>query len=221
MKKISIIFIVMLAIVTITTGFSIQSVVAKEQEQRTLDEVITAVGQFVKKEHQLFLSGLDYKAQVTDENIAFWVNGLPISNDELQLRLGLYVSSGTGPQAKDEVNKVIVREKVIKDEVIKLGLTPTDEEINNYISQEKELLKNDLEYKTGVEKIITEWGLTEDEYWNIYERYNVYRILMLDKLGKHVLKDFYSKDKITLEDQEQAKEKWNQFCFRPHIMAES
>lgn len=201
----------MLAIVTITTGFSIQSVVAKEQEQRTLDEVITAVGQFVKKEHQLFLSGLDYKAQVTDENIAFWVNGLPISNDELQLRLGLYVSSGTGPQAKDEVNKVIVREKVIKDEVIKLGLTPTDEEINNYISQEKELLKNDLEYKTGVEKIITEWGLTEDEYWNIYERYNVYRILMLDKLGKHVLKDFYSKDKITLEDQEQAKEKWNQF----------
>ncbi|OPX86643.1 MAG: hypothetical protein A4E52_01497 [Pelotomaculum sp. PtaB.Bin013] len=211
MKKNSIIIIATLLFMAITTGFCIQSGDTKEQKHRTLDEVINATGQFVQKEHQLFLSGLDYTAQVNDKKVAFWVNGLPVSNEELQFRFGLYVSSGTGPQTIDEAKKVFIREKVIQKEVIELGLLPTDKEIDDYIYQEKEMFKNEPEYKAIVEKTIEAWGLTGDEYWNIYERYNVYRILTADKLSKHLLKDFYSKDIITFEDEKQAKEKWDKF----------
>ncbi|MEW6573730.1 MAG: SurA N-terminal domain-containing protein [Bacillota bacterium] len=217
MKRIAAISVVILSLIVIA-GIVIQLGVVKNH--KTLDEIITAAGKFVRDEHELFISGLDYTVEVPGEKVVLWVNGLPISNNELQTRLSLHKASGTGTQTIEEIEKILVEEKVIQSEAAKLGLTPTDEEINAFISQEKETAKNDPEYKAGVEKIIAAWGLSEDEYWNVYERYNVYRILAADKLSRHLLKDYYSKNKITPADEKQAKEKWDEFIAEKVAKAE-
>lgn len=203
------IIIVMVLIFGFAIGFSNSQGNAKEA--KNFDSKMIDVGKHVKNEHKLFLDGLNSIHAVPTGKTICWVNGLPISNDELQMRLLLNQSSGTGPQTLEETQKRLIREKVIEKEAEKLGLIPSTVEINKFIAQEKEQMKYNSEFKDGVEKIISAWGLTEDEYWNVYERYNVYRILILDKLGRNVLNDFYSKDKITPDDEEIAKEKWDKY----------
>jgi len=190
-------------------GILLKQVIAKEQ--KSLGEVLENIGQFVCSKPQLLRDGLNLSKQVPPEKVVAWVNGLPISYDELQFRLGLNKSSDLGPQTLNGVFKEIVREKVIQKEAIKLGIAPTDEEITSYLAREKEIAKQNPEYRSGIEKIITSWNLTEDEYWNLYERYNITRLIILDKLSRHILKDYYSKEGITLDDEKQAKQEWDKY----------
>lgn len=218
MKRLVTFFAVLIAFVVIIYAYGIDSLIAKQQ--KTLDDVITSAGQFVRNERQLFLSGLDYKEELTEDKVVIWVNGLPISNNELQMRFRLQKASGLGTQTIKEVKNELIREKVIKKEAEKLNLLPTDEEVNKFISKEKEIVKNNPEYEAAVKKLISDWGLTEDEYWNVYERYNIYRLVILDKLGRHIISDYYSKDKVFDDDTKKAKEVWNKFVAEKIAKAE-
>lgn len=226
MKRKSIIIITILLFATIFTGYHIQSGSTtelgdnKENNAKILDKTINATGQFVQNNHPLFLSALDRTVKKKDENVAFLVDGISVSSEELQFRFGLCVSSGIGPQTIDGVKEVLIREKLIQKEAARLGVLPTDTEIKEFINKEKETLKNDPEYKAGVEKIIKTWGLTEYEYWNIYEWDNVYRLLTANNLSKYLFKEYYDKDLITFEEDENLKEEWNKFMDNKVIKAE-
>jgi hypothetical protein len=204
-----IISIVLGLLIVVGGGILLKQVTAKEQ--KSLREVLENVGLFVRSKPQSLRDGLNLSKQVPPEKVVAWVDDLPISYDELQFRLGLCKSSGLGPQTLNGVFKEIVEEKVIQKEAIKLGIAPTDEEITSYLDREKEMAKQDPAFRSGIEKIIASWNLTEDEYWNLYERYNITRLITLDKLSRHIQKDYYRKKEITLDEEKQAKQEWDKY----------
>lgn len=208
-RFIFIISIALVSLIALGAGILINQVTAKER--KSLETVLEDVGQFIRSNSELFLDGLNLTKQIPSEEVVAWVNGLPISYNELKFRLGLNTSSGLGPQTLNGVFKLLVREKVIQEEAIKFGLVPTNEEIENYLARKKENAKQSSEYRLIIEKIINSWGITEDKYWNLYERYNITRLMTLDKLSRHVLKDYYSKKERTLEDEKQAKREWDKY----------
>lgn len=111
MKKIVIsISIIALLFIGIAVGFRIQPIEA-EKQNKTPDQLFASTGNYVKDNYNVFLSGLDYKAEIPEDKVVSWVNGLPISNNELQFRYGLNMSSGLGSQDINEVKKTLIREK--------------------------------------------------------------------------------------------------------------
>lgn len=212
MKSIIIASAVLFAVVI--AGYYIQHGSDKELETsleaaNDLDKVINETGQFVQNNRSLFLAALDRDREIKDEDVAFWVNDLPVSNEELRFRFGLWIASGAEPQTIDPVKDILVREKLIQEEATELGLLPTDIETEEFINKEKQSFNNDSDYRDTVGKIIKAWGLTEHEYWNIYEWDNVYRLLTADNLQQYLLKDT---DKID--------EEWNKFIEDKVIKAE-
>lgn len=65
-------------------------------------------------------------------------------------------------------------------------LLPTEEEIQAYLQEEWQLMQAS-QGQADAEKfkaVIDETALTEDSYWNVYERYNVIRILLDENVRK-------------------------------------
>ena len=207
MKRYAALTVVMLLILGFMVGFGSSQSDAKDNSE--FETTINNVGTFISSNKNLFLKGLDISSEKSSENVVCWVNGVPVSNDELQVRLKLNQLSGKGPQTIDDVKKRLIREKVILKEAEKQGVIPTNKEIDKFLEMEKNQMQTIPEFREGVEKIIDAWGLTEEEYWNVYERYNAYRILMLEKLGKKIIPDFYEKEKITFDDDKAAKAKFD------------
>lgn len=112
----------------------------------------------------------------TSELLAIIENKVPISSFEFQLRMNLHEAFGT-VQTPDEMFNKILTEKIILSEAQKVGLLPTEKEIQEMIDWQKEQI-DFLEDGQEILKIIMEAGnLSEDKYWEIYERYNTIRIL--------------------------------------------
>ena len=202
--------ILCLLVVTVITGLGTNKISAADNTNSGLYEVISSVGVFIKANTDM-LSGMELTTSIPDKEVVCWVNGLPISSNELQFRYGLHTSSGLSTQDINEVKNIIIREKIIEKEVADLGITPTTDEVNQFIAKEKEQAKNDPEYKYIVEKLIDTSGITEEVYWNVYERNNVFRLLVADKLSRHLMPEIYNKEVITPDDEKTVTEKWNVF----------
>lgn len=205
--------VISLVLVTSVVLVGIWSVANRSvaQQQKNLDQVMAGIGQFVRSHHEVFANGLKMPSDVPSEKAVAWINGLPISYEELQLRWELDRQAGLGSQKPEDTLKKLVREKAIMKEAISLGLMATEKEVEEYILKEKETAKQDPEFRALIGKIITAWGITEEEYWNVYERYNATRLLTLDKLSRHVLKDFYGREMVTPDDEMRAKEHWDKY----------
>lgn len=198
-------------IVVALLGFQQQRGVAREEQR--FEEIMATVGEFVRSNRQVFLEGLQLPtADLPADKVVATVNGLPISVAELEMRFGLHKASGLGPQSLKEVFEALVREKLWIREAIDRGLLATDEEIDRYIAQEKKQVQENEEFAADIRTIVESWGLTPEEYWNIYERYNVMRLVTNDKLSRQVLKEYYADEMmLTPEVQERMKQAWEQY----------
>ena len=113
--------------------------------------------------------------------LAIVENKVAISSFEFQLRKSLHEAFGTY-QTPDELFKKLLTEKIILLEAQKLELLPTEKEVQEFINWQKEQIEV-IGQDQEILKIILEAGnLNEDEYWNVYERYNTIRILTEKKL---------------------------------------
>ncbi len=107
-----------------------------------------------------------------DRKVVCYVNDIPILQDELSFRTALGFISKY-PRTDAELLDVLTEEKVLQSIAIKHGILPTEEQIAQYIQREQQ---EDSLVRVA-EDICESGALSADEYWNLYERYNVIRLL--------------------------------------------
>lgn len=143
----------------------------------------------------------------TDELLAIIENNVAISSFEFQLRMNLHEALGTF-QTHNELLDKIITEKMILSEAQKLDLLPTEIEIQEMIGWQREQINLSEDSQEILKTIIEAGNLSEDEYWEVYERYNTIRILTEKKLYEHIINIAVDKgdlpeiqnDKISMED---------------------
>ncbi|MBN4051167.1 hypothetical protein JYT99_02930 [bacterium AH-315-E09] len=144
------------------------------------------------------------------------VDGLPIYNDELELRKRIFDVIERNENDSNynlAFNWILLRKHEAKV-ARKLGLSVTDEEISREIEAEKEAVYSPSNnYMSKFRQYVSELGLTEDEYWSDYRRKELRRYLTYLKVKniasvvqkdvssiKFDITDLYYRSRILQED---------------------
>lgn len=168
--------------------FDNNSVYAKNQ--KTISESFEQIGDFVKKNpNYLYQVRTNLKKNdLSPEETVATVNNLPISIAEVEFRKGLNNSAGFKYRDYTDMVNILVEEKLVLDYCAQNNILPTDKDVENYIEIEKGYYDDpNLDHKKMVDEFCENTGLSLEEYWNIYEWYNVYRLLALDNTCKDVI----------------------------------
>ncbi len=176
----------------------------QSKEERDLEAVIANTGQFFKENREMFLNGLSISRDIPDERISFYVNDVPVSHDEVMMSLGVDLAGGVGTTL-EEVKERLTMYALFYQKAQEYGVYPTEEQVNEYLQKQQSGLEENDEGKAMIDLIMEEWGLTEDEFWNVYQKYHAYNMLTALNVQKEVI-PWYFKDEIyTPEDGERAR----------------
>lgn len=155
--------------------------VVVERDYKLLGDTIAASLEDLRTAND---SLLDWTA-VEEADLLLTVNGAPVTRQEWAYRKGM---AAIDPQQRPEREtlQVLIREKVQQAKAMEAGLLPTEEEIQAYLQEEWQLMQESQGQKEAEDfkAVVDETALTEEAYWNVYERYNVIRILLNEKLRK-------------------------------------
>lgn len=192
--------IIILSLSIVTAAFSLSAKNPNnEANQLQLNNVFKKVGNFLK--------GNKDKLQVDKGDIIAKVNNIPIYKSEFELRKGLTLASDAEISNIDNyiLNK-LVREKVEEHLASSYNLKVSQDEINLYIEKEKKEFADYPEANQMLQEMISASGMTSEEYWNTYEKYNVKRLLLFDKLYNTIIENGIRSGKL---------EKTNNTTFSP------
>ncbi len=198
------------------------AVYAEKPKNTRAEETIKASGQFVRSHKDLLKRAVQSLKNIEQppDQIAAWIEAVPLTVGELEFRKGLAASAG--PALEKRAVDVLFEEKVLLNEALKRKILPTPEEVDAFLAWEKKEYQTNPEYRAVVNLILKEWGLSEAEYWEEYEWYNAFRITMCDKLYKAVIKEAEeagqllkpdSSGVITPEVQEARESYWNRYTL--------
>ncbi|WKV07688.1 hypothetical protein Q2T46_08915 [Thermoanaerobacterium sp. CMT5567-10] len=195
---ISLIIILSLSIVTAAFSLSAKNP-SNEANQLQLNNVFKNVGNFLR--------GNKDKLQVDKGDIIAKVNNIPIYKSEFELQKGLTLASDAEISNIDNyiLNK-LVRKKVEEYLASSYNLKVSQDEINSYIEKEKKEFADYPEANQMLQEMISASGMTSEEYWNTYEKYNVKRLLLFDKLYNAIINNGIRSGKL---------EKTNSTTFSP------
>ena len=118
-----------------------------------------------------------------DEDIIMTVNGVPITSQEYEFRNML---NKAYPNSKNEeaILQSLIKEKAELSLALEQNLIPSEEEILQKIQM---LREEDEANGNYAEKFCENTDLTIDEYWSIYDRYNIIRILIDENVFQYYL----------------------------------
>lgn len=202
-----------------------QNNVLYAKDCQTLDDVFKSTGEYVRNHKNLFKEAT--KSVTTfrypDHLVVAQIGDVPLTISELEFRKGIYVSVNPAKGTNDIFNE-LVENKIFINEAVQKGLLPTNAEIDEFLSIHKEKYKSDLGYRDGVDKLIQSWGISEDEYWQEYEWYNAYQIIVIDKVYKDVISEAEHKSELpitgtsdnsseVMKKQELQKSYWHQYTM--------
>ncbi|KKC28550.1 hypothetical protein CDSM653_02468 [Caldanaerobacter subterraneus subsp. pacificus DSM 12653] len=155
----------------------------------------------MKKVSSFFKSNKD-KLEINKGDVIAEVNGIPIYKNEFELRKGLALASGVqADNIDDYVLQKLIKEKVQEYLASKYNIRVSESEINEYIEKEKKEFNEYPEAKKKLDELINASGMTEDEYWNTYERYNARRILLFNKLYNFIVEEGMKKGELKKVEQ--------------------
>lgn len=165
----------------IVLGFS--SFIYAQNDENELKSKFSNFGTISKK-----YMDLDSK----DNTIAFTINGEEITINKINEKKELEQALGKTNIKDSEVVKSIIKNKTLLQQAKKLGVTVSDEEAKNASLHEKELLYDNHtsnEDREAVLEYIKSLGISEDEYWNVYNVKQYKDFLAVNKLYEIVTKD--------------------------------
>jgi len=159
------------------------------EDRPTIDEVMKSTGDYVRSHKSLFAEATDSLKTLHHPGnlVAARIGDVSLSISELEFRKGLSASVNPAKETRHAVFNELIEEKIILNEAVRKGLVPTAEEIEVFLDRELEESKTDPEYRENIDKLINSWDISENEYWQKYEWYNVFRIIAIDKVYKDVL----------------------------------
>ena len=132
-------------------------------------------------------------AEFTEEELLLTVDGVPLPKSELELRKQL-ISYFPKEKTEKELLNRLIQEKVCIAIAKEQNIMPTAEEVEAFLQEEQqdEILQRENQ------KFCVHNRMTIEEYWNIYERYNVIRILALSNVRQYYLDTYHAGiDEIT------------------------
>jgi len=196
------------------------------KDRPTLDDVFESTGEYVRNHKNLLKEATKSLKtfKYPDHLVVAQIGDVPLTISELEFRKGLYASVNPAKGTNDIFNE-LVENKIFINEAVQRGLLPTNAEIDEFLSIHKEKYKSDPEYRDGVDKLIQSWGISEDEYWQEYEWYNAYQIIVMDKVYKDVISEAENKSKLpiirigdnnseVMKKQELQKSYWVQYTMK-------
>ncbi|MFZ5943301.1 MAG: hypothetical protein ACOYVD_04275 [Bacillota bacterium] len=124
--------------------------------------------------------------KATDLTVAATINDTVDLNVEEFMYLKKMYSAYGMDKSDDYIFNVLVEEKVKFAEAEKRGLLPTEKELTDYLKMEQQMAKENPEV---FQELIDASGLTEDEYWNTYERFYATKIVAFGKLSKAIFEE--------------------------------
>jgi hypothetical protein len=134
---------------------------------------------------------------VTGDAIA-WVNDIPISKGEFAFRKGLQEIFGA-PDVEQFIFNILIEEKIVLDYAIKNEIVPTDEQLKEHINYERDPNHTDEKYREIIKAFCEEAGMTEDEYYDSYEKYNAFRLLLNQNAYDYAVEEGRENGKLILD----------------------
>jgi hypothetical protein len=176
----------------------------QSKEERDLEAVIASTGLFFKENREMLMNGLSISRDIPEERISFYVNGVPVSHDEMMMSLGVALAGGID-RTIEEVKERLTMYAIFYQKAQEFGVYPTEEQVNEYLQWEKSGMEETDEGKAMIRLIMEEWGLTEDEFWNVYQKYHAYNMLTALNVQKELIPWYYKDEIYTPEDGERAR----------------
>lgn len=176
----------------------------QSSEDKDLEAIIVSTGEFFKENREMFLNGLSISRDIPDERISFYVNDVPVSHDEVMMSLGVALAGGVDTTIED-VKERLTMYAIFYQKAQEYGVYPTEEQVNEYLQWQQSGLEEDDEGKAMIRLIMEEWDLTEDEFWNVYQKYHAYNMLTALNVEKEVIPWYFQDEIYTPEDGERAR----------------
>ena len=111
-------------------------------------------------------------------------------------------------QSNQELLEEMLKNELVIEHALSLGVTVSEDELTSYINQEREILMDpnlDKNMKKILENLIKKSGLTEEEYWKSEETRELYkRNLITTKLALQLQINFEGYQKLANELYEKA-----------------
>jgi hypothetical protein len=169
-----------------------------------LIQKVKNLGSFLKgKDNLVSQSLINFNTFNTNSKKIATVNGIPITQEEFDLRIGM--ANSVGLTDKNAIFNAIVEEKVILDFANKNNLNPSEKEVQEFIEQQKENYQQNEEFKNLVDALCLEADISLDDYWSKFEVYNTFRFLANAKVGDYFLNLAEKDGKITKQSTYQDK----------------
>jgi hypothetical protein len=173
--------------------------VCEHKEQERIAEIEAQKELAIKKEidsiqEKYFLPVFQlFNGDLTDDVVVVaTVNFWPITKNEIDYRKKMREIFGTYAD-ENFIFNYLVEEKVMLSQAQALGLLPTKDKVNNELNDLKQEIMKEQEYRKLINSIIEQWGISEDDYWQICEAYNQYRLIVANNLS-NVIEDEWWND---------------------------
>lgn len=115
----------------------------------------------------------------------------------------------------ESVFNILVEEKAIFAYALNENLLPSEDELITFISWEMQVYNNDEDYKKIIDLFCDKSGMSLQAYWNEYEKYNAFRVLMLKKVYDYSVSQAQAEGKLANENvielQKEKEDYWYSF----------
>ncbi|MGI6679672.1 MAG: hypothetical protein ACOX2Q_11705 [Dehalobacterium sp.] len=171
--------------------------VAKANNELTQEQVFSQIGQFLNKNPFLLSSNENNIANKILPSYSNWdnndvivaeVNGWTITMDEISYRTGMNEAFGEISDANYVFN-YLLEEKIKMSKAQDYGVLPTLEDVYKSIKERKKMIKENTEFNKTIDNFIKQLQISEDDYWNVYEVYNQFRVITFNNLWQVLLEE--------------------------------
>ncbi len=176
-----------------------QADVRKESISRSIEEIDADFREFLHAHPGLLqqLPTFEDKFDTKGSEVLATVNGWPLTVAELEFYRGMTESFGREIEMKSTFN-YLIREKAELALAEELGVLPTKEELTASLAAQQA----NEEEMAGHKMLYTSFGITEEEYWQIHQRYYEYRFLAQQNLWNALMDKKYSEAKYDTDGQD-------------------
>lgn len=212
-KNKGVIAILLSALLVVVLFFTVNNTGAKD---KTVENAFYQEGSYLQEHPDHFkycLQTLDGNKKFSKDEVIAWVNDIPITKIEFELRKGVKQKPDK-IQDNSVIFNILVEEKIILDKAKNNNLIPSDQEVDTQINYLKQQYQTDNELKAIVDNYCKTSDMPLEDYWNDYSRYHEFRSLVLQKVYDATINkakeagELEMSDKVNYEELNKLKEYW-------------
>lgn len=172
-------------------------------ESKTVENTFNQTGIYLQEHPSYFeycLDTLDGNKEFSEDEVVAWVNDIPITKIEFELRKALREHSNCKIKDNSGVFNILVEEKIVLSEAKDKNLLPSEQEVTTNTEYLKQQYENDNETKVLVDSYCKSSNVSLEDYWNVITKYYEYRGLVLQKVYENTIAKAVKSGKLVKEN---------------------